>query len=28
MVKADAMRELAERIMQGLEVTQEEAPEK
>jgi len=28
MVKADAMRELAERIMQELEVAKEEAPEK
>jgi AbrB family looped-hinge helix DNA binding protein len=28
MVKADAMRELAERIMQGLGTTQEEALEK
>jgi AbrB family looped-hinge helix DNA binding protein len=27
MVKADAMRELAEKIMQGLEVAEEERPE-
>jgi AbrB family looped-hinge helix DNA binding protein len=28
MVKADAMKELAEKIMQGLEVTDQENPEK
>jgi hypothetical protein len=27
MVKADAMRELAEKIMQGLEVAEKERPE-
>lgn len=28
MVKADAMKELAEKIMQGLETTDQESPEK
>jgi AbrB family looped-hinge helix DNA binding protein len=28
MIKADAMKELAEKIMQGLEVTDQENPEK
>ncbi len=28
MVKADAMKELAEKIMQGLEATDQESPEK